>query len=108
MIIAANHKCIFVFIVRAHRKVLAAEVHISRERKFAFVINYVAFLARNRYISFLPAYEQEFVIRNIKGLEVPWDVMLGQLVIISKFKLSEISLSLNEIEYLERVRVEGR
>ena len=92
-------------VVSAHGEILASIIHVVHKCQLAFIIDNVAFLTGNRYITFLTAHKQELVIWDVQSLEISWKVMLSKLVIIDEFKFFEIPDPLHIVVHLQGVCV---
>jgi hypothetical protein len=59
-------------------------LHIIYKAQLAFVINDVALLAGDRYVPLLSANQEELVVWDVKGLEISWEIVLSQLILINE------------------------
>lgn len=97
----------FIFIISTDSEILATKIHIIDKGQLAFIINNVWFLTWDWNVSFLPSHQKEFVIWDIKGFEVSWQVVLSKLIIVDKFKFLKVPNSLNIIIDLKCMSIES-
>ena len=83
-------------------------MHVIHERELPLVIENVALLTGDGYVALLPTNEEELIpLGDVEGLEVAWEVVLGELVFIEELQLSVVLLPFYVVVHLEGVSVEG-
>jgi len=74
MVEPTNHVDQVVGIVGGHRELLPRHIHFSGKHHFAFIIDHEAAITSESRLAFKTSHQYKFVVWNINGLEIVWDV----------------------------------
>ena len=107
MVVATNDVDIILWIVGGNSEVLPRCDHFTSVGDLAFVVDHVATIACGRLVAFKATYQEELVVWNVDALEVVWNLILGNVLLVIQLQFLELSRLFDVVECLQLVRVEG-